>query len=748
MHIFRWNLKMKLGVGFGILILVILILGLNTVQSMRQIQREAILLGERYVPEVRIARDIELYVQQTMYQIRGYELTENVAFLKEGRASLTTARQAVQEAKTLAGQAQAFDNAVMASETMLIQYEALMVATEKQTQQMSSSRDVLEEMAKMYMNNCYDLLHIQNASLQAETAAAGAAETFTRNLAIQDLIAKLIAVGEATHVMTLQAYSQRNLQLIRDVQTSFDGIEELLTELVDLIYEAKNIKALNTIRATVRIYRKRMQEVLLNWETIQKLDAQRNQIAADVLARTRETVTEAMQETKIIADQTIQLLALNLRTLILGSFVAIAISIGATLLITRSIVRPLTKSVEFARAIADGNLAARIDVRQDDEIGVLVNALSVMRLKIQAVLQEMHGLIEAVQAGNLSARGNVQAFGGGWRELVKGVNNLIEEFVAPITMASTYLEQIARGDIPAPITEASQGDFNTINNHLNMLIDATNKVTGLAQAIGGGDLHVEVTPRSERDELMKTLREMMLYLQDIAQIAEKIARKDLQVDVQPRSAQDVLSHSLHRMVTNLRAMMDANAQSLTAIQQQNWLRTGQAEIGNIMRGEQDVVTLAKNLLDYLVHYLNGEIGTLYLFDPQPEHEHLYLVASYAYQTRERVGNTLRLGEGLAGQAALEKITLVYHEIPADYLPLATEFGLSAPQQVIASPFLFGAELKGVIEIGTRAAFLDAQVDFLKQASENIAIAFHSAQARASMQKMLNERASWSERRGQ
>jgi len=62
----------------------------------------------------------------------------------------------------------------------------------------------------------------------------------------------------------------------------------------------------------------------------------------------------------------------------LSALVAIIIGIMPALIITRGITKPVKKSVDFAKLIADGDLTASLDIHQKDEIGVLANALDVM----------------------------------------------------------------------------------------------------------------------------------------------------------------------------------------------------------------------------------------------------------------------------------------------------------------------------------------------------------------------------------
>ncbi|MCP4105573.1 MAG: HAMP domain-containing protein [Desulfobacteraceae bacterium] len=149
---------------------------------------------------------------------------------------------------------------------------------------------------------------------------------------------------------------------------------------------------------------------------------------------------------------------------------AVIAGIAFAFIITLAVTRPISKIVRIANEIADGELRREIDIRQKDEIGGLADALRGVQETITGFLVEIQGLVQAVQDGRLDNRGNSEAFAGGWRELVMGVNNLIDVFAAPIQVTSEYIDQISGGNIPKKITEEYKGDFNKTKNNLNKLI--------------------------------------------------------------------------------------------------------------------------------------------------------------------------------------------------------------------------------------------------------------------------------------
>ena len=118
--------------------------------------------------------------------------------------------------------------------------------------------------------------------------------------------------------------------------------------------------------------------------------------------------------------------------LIQGGFVIVGIVAFSSFFFAQSIARPLAKSVNFTRAVVNGDFSADIDIEQRDEIGMLAGALREMQTTIQRVLHTLDELIWAVQEGNLDARGDSDHFAGGWRALISGINSLIQTLVGHI----------------------------------------------------------------------------------------------------------------------------------------------------------------------------------------------------------------------------------------------------------------------------------------------------------------------------
>ncbi|MCX6624972.1 MAG: methyl-accepting chemotaxis protein, partial [Acidobacteria bacterium] len=113
-------------------------------------------------------------------------------------------------------------------------------------------------------------------------------------------------------------------------------------------------------------------------------------------------------------------------------------------------------------------------------------------VEMQQVSQEILRLVEASRQGHLGERGRADQFQGMHREMVQGINAILDAVIAPLNVAADYVDKISRGAIPAKISDTYNGDFNTIKNNLNNCIDNINALvadaTMLAKAAVEGKL--------------------------------------------------------------------------------------------------------------------------------------------------------------------------------------------------------------------------------------------------------------------
>jgi len=190
-----------------------------------------------------------------------------------------------------------------------------------------------------------------------------------------------------------------------------------------------------------------------------------------------------------------------------------------------------------------------------------------------------------------------------------------------------------------------------------------------------------------------------------------------------------LAQSFNKMTKALRKAREEN-------QLQDWIKSGQNQLNEIMRGDLDLSTLARNVITFLSQYINAHIGALYIWEE--EQRHLKLIGSYAFTRRKNIGDTIKLGEGLIGQAAMEKQIISITNIPEGYIEITSALGSIPPKNVIAVPFLYENQLIGVIEFGMLQTVSKREMDLFEIIMKNIAMGFNSANSRNKIRFLLEE----------
>ncbi|MBC3899031.1 HAMP domain-containing protein [Acetobacterium malicum] len=125
--------------------------------------------------------------------------------------------------------------------------------------------------------------------------------------------------------------------------------------------------------------------------------------------------------------------------------------------------------------ISEGDLSAHLEVKDSND--ELTPALKKTIETIRSLITEANTLSQAAVEGRLDTRGHADAFNGGFREIVAGVNSTLDAVVGPLNVAAEYIERIGKGEIPPKITDEYYGDFREIKNNLNACLDGLSALT-------------------------------------------------------------------------------------------------------------------------------------------------------------------------------------------------------------------------------------------------------------------------------
>lgn len=130
---------------------------------------------------------------------------------------------------------------------------------------------------------------------------------------------------------------------------------------------------------------------------------------------------------------------------IVSVFIALAAlaTVALAMLLTRSIVRPLSSAVSAAESVAQGDLTRPIETQGNDEVSRLLKALATMQQNLRETLQGMSG--SATQLA--SAADELNAVTLDSTQGLQQQNNEIEQAATAVNEMTTAVEEVARNAV-------------------------------------------------------------------------------------------------------------------------------------------------------------------------------------------------------------------------------------------------------------------------------------------------------------
>lgn len=195
--------------------------------------------------------------------------------------------------------------------------------------------------------------------------------------------------------------------------------------------------------------------------------------------------------------------------------------------------------------------------------------------------------------------------------------------------------------------------------------------------------------------------------------ADSISQGNLKADYGTKAA-DNLGTSLLNMRESL---IEANQRE----EREKFSAIGLAKIGEILRQHADNLEgLCDKVVEDVVKYMKANQGSIFVKESVEGHEHLALMAARAWDRKKYMQKTVAIGEGLVGQAAIEKHTLFMTKVPNNYVTITSGLGEANPRSILIVPLKSEEEVVGVIELASFNIYQEFEIKFLEKVGESIA----------------------------
>jgi methyl-accepting chemotaxis protein len=154
-----------------------------------------------------------------------------------------------------------------------------------------------------------------------------------------------------------------------------------------------------------------------------------------------------------------------------------------------AIVKPVEVAAERVASIAAGEQAAPIEQDFQGRFGELKQNLNRLIEVVEQRNRDLDLLIRAATEGRLEVRADAGRYQGKNGQLIRGVNAMLDAVVQPVRRAEVAVDQLARGEIPPPLTERWPGEFDALRLNLNRCAaSVSDLVEQVGVAMGAGQL--------------------------------------------------------------------------------------------------------------------------------------------------------------------------------------------------------------------------------------------------------------------
>jgi signal transduction histidine kinase/DNA-binding response OmpR family regulator/HAMP domain-containing protein len=401
---------------------------------------------------------------------------------------------------------------------------------------------------------------------------------------------------------------------------------------------------------------------------------------------------------------------------------------------------------QVTTAVANGDLSRKITVDVQGEILELKDTINTMVDQLNSFASEVTRVAREVGTeGMLGGQADVKGVGGVWKDLTDSVNQMAGNLTTQVRGIAKVVTAVANGDLKRKLVLETKGEIAELAETINSMIDTlavfADQVTNVARDVGiegklGGQARVPGTAgiwKDLTDSVNQMAATLTTQVRAIAEVATAVTKGDLTQQISVEAVGEVadLKDNINQMIGNLRETTALN-------NEQDWLKTNVARFTRMLQGQRDLLTVSRMVLSELAPLVNAQHGTFYVQEAGSREPMLRLVASYAFQQRKNLGQTFHYGEGLIGQCALEKQSILLTNVPADYIRISSSLGEAPPMNNFVLPVLFEGEVKAVIELASFNRFSAVHQQFLDQLVESMGIVLNTIEATMRTEQLLTQ----------
>ncbi len=301
--------------------------------------------------------------------------------------------------------------------------------------------------------------------------------------------------------------------------------------------------------------------------------------------------------------------------------------------------------------------------------------------------------------------------------------NRLEHVINKFKNIENLLEKISSGDYRVGIDSYSGGE--TLAIALTNVIERVRDIDGLIEAISFGDFSKKINQKSENDKVANSINRIVDRFRDIVTQLNYIADGDYEKSITPLHSGDTLGIALSKMTINLKNLKIES-------DKRDWIKSNINRLSENLSGNKAQQIVSSEAISFISRAISGGFGAVYLNNG----DKFFLVASFAYTERDISKNMFKLGEGIIGQVALEKNSILLKNLTRDDLVITSGLISQPPINSYTIPLIYEDFLYGVIEVASFEEFDKYKLEFLNESAKVLASYLFASKQREEAKVLL------------
>jgi len=177
------------------------------------------------------------------------------------------------------------------------------------------------------------------------------------------------------------------------VKKDIEKIQKLANDIKNHLTIIDDIATIDAVISATKLYFKTFKEYNELTDRQNQSEAKMLKAAQNARNKCQEAVKNQEQKMKIQVSTTLNMV-------IVIVLIAVGLGLLISFAITKGVLRPIVKSLDFTRLMADGDFTTKLDIDQEDEMGDLAKALNEMLQKVSIMIKEISNSVDTVSSSS------------------------------------------------------------------------------------------------------------------------------------------------------------------------------------------------------------------------------------------------------------------------------------------------------------------------------------------------------------